>query len=162
MGFLDRTVALGLALVAAFAPGGATVANAGTGPSDEVSLLAQGDYYAPGIPTTGCAINPGAQFDGTATFTPDSDEAQASGGPVHFEGTGSACATLAADNGSGTMSGVMSGNVSFTRTNAEVQVSGTVTVSGELHTLTANCELVPTSANPMVTFEIACQAVLKN
>jgi len=159
MGLLKKArIAAGI-LVPVLGLAGVCVANAGTGPSDIFSVTGSGAIN-PGLPTTGCAVHPAVTFAGTVTFTPNSRNANLSGGSLTFNGTGSACATVTQDSGSGTLSGVFSGTVSFVRSGNGVQVTGTVTLNGSAEFVTADCEFVPTNANPTTAYQLACQAEL--
>lgn len=139
------------------------VASADTGPSDIVWVTGNGTIN-PGLPTTGCASTPPhVTFSGVMTLTPNSDDAVYSGSPFGFDGTDtSPCPSAQSGSGSGVLTGMLSGNVSFTRTGTEVSVTGTAVLDGETHSINANCEFVPTNANPTRAYQLACQAVLSS
>jgi len=163
MGLLKKSAIAAAVLAPVLGLSGMYVANADTGPSDVVSVTGGGTIN-PGLPATGCASSaPHVTFTGTATFTPNSDDANLSGGSFGFDGDStSGCASSQSDSGSGILTGAVSGNVSFTRTGTEVVVTGTATLNGEVHTITAHCTFVPTNANPTTQYQLACQAVLNS
>ena len=80
--------------------------------------------------------------------------------PVSFAGSSSICEDVAFGQGCGQISGGVSGTVCYNRTGNVVQLSGTVTLDGHSHTLTATCEFVPTSAQPTTSYVLTCQVAL--
>jgi hypothetical protein len=113
----------------------------------------------PGLPTTGCA-NQSVDFDGTGTVSHGDHEGSYD---FHFEGNSSICESLATGEGSGTLSGDISGTVSYSRTVNHVSVSGNVTFGSTSGAIVAgSCVFQPTNANPTTEYELRCTIVLNH
>ena len=129
---------------------------AGTSPSSSspnvVTMVGTGTY-SPGLPTTGCAFQ-SVSFDGTAAFAGTHAGVYA----LHFDGSSSTCESLTTGSGSGTLSGQVTGNLTYSRTGTVVTLSGSFRVNGgPEHAIAAVvCVPVPTSVNPQVTYMWVC------
>jgi hypothetical protein len=107
----------------------------------------------PGLP--GC--NQQVTFSGQLVVTTNPPSVRA----VTFAGASASCEDIVTGSGCGTISGPgISGTVCYNRTGNVVQLSGTVTMDGHPHTLTATCEFVPTSAQPTTSYVLTCQVAL--
>ncbi|HEU0133012.1 MAG TPA: hypothetical protein VFQ85_18690 [Mycobacteriales bacterium] len=113
---------------------------------------------APGIPTTGCAFQTSVAFDGTLSLAAGSGHAGTY--DVHFRGSSTNCETLLNGTGSGTLSGGVSGNVQYSRNVQNVTLTGSAVVDGHNHTITADCTVVITSANPFASFVLTCEGAI--
>jgi hypothetical protein len=113
----------------------------------------------PGVPTTGCVEGASVSFDGTGVIV---GAGGLNPGPysVSFRGNSTTCETILAGQGTGVLSGGVSGTVNYTRTVGAISLSGTVTVSGQTRSLSATCHVVVTSANPFTTFALDCVVTL--
>jgi multidrug efflux pump subunit AcrA (membrane-fusion protein) len=155
MGLKKMAVAAAI-LAPAFGFTSANVASAA--PNDAAVVVGQGTIN-PGIPATGCSSSaPHVTFDGTVVVVgPDAQT-----GSIHFDGDStSACASATADSGTGVLSGIASGTVTFSRTGNVVTVSGpSVSFAGRVGPVTAACQFYPGAANPIVTYILTCQAAL--
>lgn len=107
----------------------------------------------PGLP--GC--NQQVTFSGQVVLSTTPPSVRA----IAFAGASASCEDILVGSGCGTISGGgISGTVCYNRTGNVVQLSGTVTVDGHAHTLTATCEFVPTSAQPTTSYALTCQLAL--
>ena len=142
----SRAVVVVITALAALSGTPVSAAEAGT-------LVATGTY-SPGLPTTSCTPNQTVSWDGTAVF-PSGTYA------VHFDGVVNACAGLTGESGGGTLSGLIWGSLSYTRTGKVVTYSGVVTRRGSTETVTAwHCIRTWTSMNPVNSFVDYCHLVL--
>lgn len=108
---------------------------------------------SPGLP--GC--NQRVTFSGQAVLTTVPPSVRT----ITFTGSSAGCEDILLGQGCGTIAGPgISGTVCYNRIANVVQLSGTVTVDGHQHTLTATCEFVPTSVQPTTTYALTCQIVL--
>ena len=143
------SAALTLGLVAGTAP--ASAAPTGT-------LVGTGTL-SPGLPTSGCAFQ-SVTLDGTLVSAGTAPVTTMTTGvyALHFEGFSSICETSTSGAGSGTISGGVTGNVSYSRTGSIVTLSGTIqTNGGSARSLSsAVCAYYPTSANPTTSYGMVC------
>ena len=128
----------------------ALLALAAASPASGTPLLLDGSgTVTPGIHTTGCSLN-SYTFDATIAAGPG-----AVIGAGHFDGSSTLCESLGAGLGSGTFSGATTcRSVTYTRLYFEMRFSGT--------SCALTCLLVPTSWNPVTTYQIACATALEN
>jgi hypothetical protein len=148
-------------LMALAAPLTTYLAPAHAAVSDVASVSGSG-MISPGLPTTGCAVQTSVTFSGTATVQGD----EAGTYSVTFTGgSGTTCETLSSGAGTGTLSGGVSGNVSYSRNGNIVTLTGNSIQVGSspAHTITAGvCQFVPTNANPVTKYNLTCQVVLSD
>ena len=129
---------------------------AGTSPSSSspnvVTMVGTGTY-SPGLPTTGCAFQ-SVSFDGTAVFAGTHAGVYA----LHFDGSSSTCESLTTGSGSGTLSGQVTGNLTYSRTGTVVTLSGNLQIDGgPMHSVqSGGCVPVPTSVNPIGSYMWIC------
>jgi hypothetical protein len=158
MGFFKKAAvatAMATAVVAMVGQGGAFAAA-----GDVVAVAGQGTI-SPGLPTTGCAVQTDITFSGTGAVV--GTDGNAIPATVNFDGnSGSTCETLNAGQGSGTLSGTLTGNVTYQRTGAIVQVDGQVSVLGspQRKPLVAICVFVAVNVNPVTAYVLVCASVL--
>jgi len=147
MGFIKKAAvasAMATAVVAMVGQGGAFGAAAG----GAVGL----GTISPGLPTSGCA-NQSVTFDSAVLVYADTTPAVVTAN-THFSGNSSICETLNAGQGSGTLSGGLSGTVDYSRTGNVVTIGGTI--NG--HAGAGACLFVPTSVNPVQSYALVCVA----
>lgn len=109
----------------------------------------------PGVPTTGCVDDAHFSISGTAanlgtTYGP---------GPYTFiaNGDSAICESIAAGSGSATLSGDVSGTLTYSRTVGVITLSGNASVQGgPLRPISITCEVAVSSANPVTTFAVVC------
>lgn len=118
---------------------------------------------SPGIPLipTTCAVQTTVDFDAILSIGAGQGHGPALYS-VKFRGnSGTHCESVLEGQGSGLLSGNVSGSVNYTRTVGALTITGNVTVDGHGHSVTAECELsVTTSVNPIKDYALTCQAVL--
>jgi hypothetical protein len=159
MGFFKKAAvatAMATAVVCMVGQGGAFAAPVG----DYVGVAGTGTI-SPGLPTTGCAVQTGITFSGTGAVV--GTDGVAAPATINFDGnSGSTCETLNSGQGSGTLSGSLTGTVSYQRTGAIVQVFGNVSVLGSpsRSPLVAVCVFAATTVNPVTTYVLVCASVL--
>jgi hypothetical protein len=126
--------------------------------ADVANVVGTGSVL-PGVPTTGCVNGAAVAFDGTGVIVGNGG---LNPGPytVSFRGNSTMCETILAGQGTGTLSGGVSGTVNYTRTVGLLTLNGTVTVDGQTRSLSANCHVAVTSANPFTTFAMDCAVTL--
>lgn len=114
---------------------------------------------SPGLPPMGCVSGQTVSFDGQVIFPGQNHP----NNPyvVHFDGTSSICESACAGQGSGTLSGDITGTVNYSRTCNVVQLTGNVTVDDQPHALTGVCTFAPTSANPTNSYALNCHVVIQ-
>ena len=110
----------------------------------------------PGYPTSGCTSNQTISFYGSYFLvgTPTAFPL-----PFGFEGTSEGCGSLFFDYGSGTLSGPLTGAVSYSRTGSYLLLSGWVDRpigSPNPFYLSAPCVFTPTSWNPVTSYALTC------
>ena len=121
----------------------------------DVAIAVGTGSISPGIPVTGCVDNAEFSISGTAanlgtTFGP---------GPYTFvaDGDSSICESIQAGSGSATLSGDVSGTLSYIRTVGVITLTGDASVQGSApRPISISCEVVITSANPVTTFAVVC------
>ena len=102
---------------------------------------------SPGLDTTGCRSGQTVSFDATASHGATTTAS------VYFEGSSSICESP----GAGTLSGGITGIVTYTRTFNIVTLSGNVSIGGTAHTISGGtCVFTPTSFNPVTSFLLDC------
>jgi hypothetical protein len=108
----------------------------------------------PGLPTTGCAVQTSITDTMTGALVGE-DGVVVPATLAFFGNSGSTCETLNSGQGSGTVAGTFSSapnGVTYQRTGAFEQFSGSVTVNGSSRTyLVYVCIVVWTSLNPANT-----------
>ena len=111
---------------------------------------------SPGLSATAC-LPQRVTFSGTAVNVGD----HAGVYSIAFSGGSSGCETVAVGNGTGTLSGGVSGTVNYSRVGNIVTLTGSGAVNGAAHHITsAVCEFVPTSANPTTSYALHCTVTL--
>lgn len=121
--------------------------------------IAVGTGTISGIPTTGCVNNAVFHIDGTAVnagtdFGP---------GPYTFaaDGSSSSCAGIPSDTGTATLSGNVSGLVTYSRTTGLITLSGNASVNGSSpRPISITCAVVITSAEPITSFAVTCAVTI--
>jgi hypothetical protein len=158
MGFLKKGAVVLAIITPMLGIAGPTAALADTLPvSDAVAVVGTGTI-APGLPTTGCQSNQHVNFSGTLTVTAGDETSTTN---ISFDGNSDICETLNAGHGSGTLAGGASGTVTYSRTGNVVTITGSPVINGEGHSvLAAACVFIPTSANPVSSYALACAAAL--
>lgn len=151
-----RKLVTAVAVVASFA---LPAVPASAGPVTDVAIVVGTGGIYPGLPNSGCIPNQRVTF--TATLAVNAGD-HAGLYAVSFEGSsGTNCESLTFGAGTGTLSGGVSGTVSYNRNGNVVTLTGTGAVNGAFHRITIGiCEFVPTSVNPVTTYGLACQVVL--
>ena len=127
---------------------------------DDVAVVVGTGSITPGLPTTGCA-DQAIGFGGTAVNA--AIDGHTGLYTVSFAGNSTICETLNAGQGSGTLSGDVSGNVDYTRTGPIVTITGQGAVNGDDHVIVIGlCLFIPTSFNPVASYALACAVILDN
>lgn len=148
-----RTALAGLALAAPLLVHGAPAYAAGA-----VGVVTGSGSIDPGVPAVGCVNNAVVDFSGTGVVVGDLPA-----GPyaVSFHANSDTCEDVEHGHGTGALSGDVFGTVEYTRTLGLITLSGTVTVGSATRTLAAaDCEVVPTSAQPVTTYQVHCVVVI--
>lgn len=148
---LIRFAVAAAALAAPLMTGSAQAANVG--------VAVGTGTISPGVPTTGCVNNASFQLSGTAAalgteFGP---------GPYEFtvDGVSGTCASVATDTGAATMSGDVTGTLTYSRTLGAMNLTGNLSVQGApARPATVTCEVFVTSANPVSTFGVVCTVTI--
>jgi hypothetical protein len=151
-----NTRALRTTLAAVAIAASAIPALQSTASADAAIAIGQG-VISPGVPTVPTACVPNATFDidGTAvnlgtTFGP---------GPYtfHVHGISSTCASVLTDVGTATLSGDVTGTLTYSRTTGAISLNGNASVRGAAsRPISINCLVVITSANPTTSFAVTC------
>ena len=123
--------------------------------TDNVTTVGNG-VIVPGLTIT--CTNQFVYFD--STFLVFAGDENSLNGRVHFDGASSGCETDTFGQGSGTLTGDMAGTVTYVRTGTIVTITGSVTVNGESHGLTAECAFSPTTYNPIDHYALACTGTM--
>jgi len=158
MGFIKKAAvatAMATAVMAMVGQGGALAAV-----GDVVAVAGTGTI-SPGLPTSGCAVQTNITFNGTGAVV--GTDGVAVPATINFNGnSGSTCESLNSGQGSGTIGGTLTGNVSYQRTGAIVQVFGSVSVLGSpgRTPLVAVCVFAATTVNPVTAYALICASVL--
>lgn len=114
---------------------------------------------SPSVPTTGCVNNATFELTGTAAAL-GTDYGP---GPYDFtvSGVSGTCASILTDTGAATMSGDVTGTLTYSRTLGAMNLTGNLSVEGApAKPATIVCEVVPTSANPVATFGVVCAVTI--
>jgi hypothetical protein len=129
--------------------------------SDAVVAVGTGTI-TPGLPTSGCAVQTDITFTGNGAVV--GDDGVTAPASVTFDGnSGSTCESLNSGQGSGTLGGTFSANVTYQRTGPIVQVFGSGNIGGKPHSpIAAVCIFIPTSVNPVTSYALACAAALSS
>jgi len=124
---------------------------------DDVASVVGNGTISPGLPTSGCAFQQ-VTFSGTAVNVGD----HAGVYNVSFAGNSTICETLGAGQGSGTLSGDISGTVEYSRTGPIVTISGQVSVNASPHSIEVGvCVFVAVNFNPVTAYVLVCKVVLR-
>jgi len=111
---------------------------------------------SPGLPQSGCAFQ-SVSFSGTAVAV----GTNAGTYSITFNGNSDICEDLNTGHGSGTLSGGVTGSVTYSRTGSAVTLSGSVTLGGTTENIQAGgCAFAPTSAPPITSYALNCNLVL--
>jgi len=148
MGFFKKAAvatAMATAVVTMVGQGGAFGASAAAGGAVGTGTI------APGLPTTGCANQTSVTFDSFVLVYTDTAPTVSTAN-THFAGASNGCETLNAGQGSGTLSGGLSGWVDYVRIKNVVAISGTINGTAAA----GACLFVPTSVNPVTSYALAC------
>ncbi len=123
----------------------------------DVATVVGTGTISPGLPLTGCA-NQHVTFSSTATVNAGDHTGTYN---FSFDGNSSICETLENGEGSGNLSGDVTGAVSYSRTGGHVSVSGSVTLSGDTENIiAAECAFHPVPGNPITNYALNCHVVL--
>ena len=128
----------------------------GTAQAANVATVVGTGTISPGLPQSGCAFQT-VSFSGTAVAV------GTNAGPynVTFNGNSDICETLGTGHGSGTLSGGVTGSVTYSRTETVVTLSGSVSLGGATENIVAGCcTFAPTSAPPITSYALNCKLVL--
>ena len=126
----------------ASAAGAATVVGTGT--------------ITPGLTLT-CTVQTSIKFNGTAAVV---DPVVSGVYPIAFSGASAGCETEIKGQGGGTLTGAISGNVTYDRTGTVVTISGNVTVNGHPRHVEAGCVFIPRSVQPTTSYALECDVVV--
>lgn len=115
---------------------------------------------SPGLPASGCAFQT-VSFSGTAIVASD-DPDTAGVYNLAFNGTSNICETATSGQGTGTLSGGITGSVSYSRTASVVTVNGTVQIGGGPpgNIFTAQCKFAPTGTPPHTSYALVCKVII--
>lgn len=148
-----RAVRAALAAVALVVP----ALSLHTPASADAAVAVGTGVISPGIPTDPLACVDNATFviDGTAvnlgtTYGP---------GPYTFRASGNSntCASILSDTGTATLSGDVTGTVTYSRTTGAISLNGQASVQGgPFRPIAINCLVEVTSAAPTTTFAVTC------
>lgn len=114
---------------------------------------------SPGLPTSGCVDNSSMSMTGTAVLAGGATSGALS---VRFDGNSTICESLNAGQGSGTLSGDLTGHLSYTRTGNVMTMSGIAdgTAAGAAfempRPIVVICILVYLSIGPITGFVFIC------
>ena len=118
-----------------------------------VAVMAGTGTSTPGIPATGCADQTSVTMDLTMTFAGSTGGTYA----AHFDGSSNICESLASGQGSGTLSGGVSGVVNYQRTGTVMTLSGSFTVNGTTYnTIIWICFIAWVSYPPPGSWVVVC------
>ena len=113
----------------------------------------------PGLPTSGCANQTRVAFSGTAVNASIDNHTGIYN--VSFEGSSSICESLNSGQGSGTLSGDVSGTVNYSRTGPIVTITGQGAINGSPHHIVLGvCVFVATAVNPVTSYALECNVVI--
>lgn len=122
--------------------------------TDAATMVGTGTI-SPGLPPTGCSFQ-SVTFSGTVV-----DGGLYSGiHNVAFDGASTICESVAAGQGSASLSGDVSGQLSYSRTFSHLSMTGVVTMNDTLGVFTGQCQWTPTAANPATSYQMTCAWVL--
>ena len=111
--------------------------------------------YSPGIPTTGCAFQD-VSFSGTAFIESTDDPSGVYN--VSMNGASTICESLTAGAGMLTVSGDISGTLSYNRTGNVTTMSGTVSIGGSTRRIAVGwaCLGIYTGIGPVTEYVWIC------
>ena len=125
----------------------------------DVAVVVGTGGIVPGLPTSGCDFQNRVFFSGTAVNASIDNHTGIYN--VSFEGSSSICETLNSGQGSGTLSGDVSGTVNYSRTGPIVTIEGQGAINGSPHHIVVGiCIFVPTSINPVASYALECNIVI--
>lgn len=127
--------------------------------AEDVAVIQGQGSITPGLPTSGCAFQ-SVTFSGTAVAASDHGESGVYN--VSFSGNSTICETLAAGQGSGTLSGDVSGTVAYSRTGPYVTISGQGSLRGTPHVIVrGDCYFVPVTIHPVTVYVLVCDVYIR-